>query len=73
VFTRGQRLIVLGVLCFAFGNVARGDAPAQAEVDLERKRANLLQVHRNVRDAHFKTNVDLLLERTSDELIYVRD
>lgn len=70
---RSQRLILLGALCFVFGNVAREDTLSQSRVDLERERAELLQVHRSVRDAHFKTNVELLLDRTSDELLYVRD
>lgn len=71
--SRSQRLILLGALCFVFGNVAHGDALSQSRVDLERERAELLQMHRNDREAHFKTNVDLLLDRTPAELIYVRD
>lgn len=68
-----QHLILRGVLCVVVGLMMREDVLSQSGVDLERDRAELLQVHRNARDAHFKTNIDLLLERTPDELLYVRD
>jgi hypothetical protein len=73
VSSRSQHLLLPVALCFVLGSVARDDALAQSSIDLERQRAELLQVHRNVREAHFNTNVDLLLDRASDELIYVRD
>lgn len=71
--SRSRRLLLQGMLCVVTGIAAPGDAFAQASVDLERERAELLQVHRNLRDAHFKTDIDLLLERNADELVSVRD
>ena len=40
-------------------------------VDLEREKAELLKIHRLDREAHFKTDVDLLMEHAADEFIYV--
>jgi hypothetical protein len=44
---------------------------AQSSVDLEREKAELLRLHRNDREAHFKTDVALLQERTPDVMISV--
>jgi len=44
-----------------------------SELDLQRERAALLELHANVRRAHFETDVDLLLANDADEWINVRD
>jgi hypothetical protein len=46
-------------------------AQERSSVDLEREKAELLKVHRADREAHFRTDVALLLERNQDEFIYV--
>ena len=46
---------------------------AQPRVDLEKERLELLQVHKADREAHFKTDVDLLQLRSPDEFIAVSD
>lgn len=43
------------------------------ELDLERERAALLELHANVRRAHFETDVEQLLANDADEWINVRD
>jgi hypothetical protein len=43
------------------------------EFDLERERATLLELHANVRRAHFERDVGLLLANGADEWINVRD
>jgi hypothetical protein len=52
-------------------------APAAADqrgvTEEERESAELLRIHRSTREAHFETDVDLLLARTADPQIYVRD
>ena len=48
-------------------------AEAQPSVDLEKERLELLQVHKADREAHFKTDVDLLQLRSPDEFIAVSD
>ena len=44
---------------------------AQSSVYLEKEKAELLRIHRADREAHFKTDVDLLQRHSSDELISV--
>jgi hypothetical protein len=47
-------------------------ACAQAQAaNLERERAELLRLHRAAREAHFKTDVDLLFENSPEEFISV--
>jgi len=46
-------------------------AQERSSVDLEREKAELLKVHRADREAHFRTDVAMLLERNQDEFIYV--
>jgi hypothetical protein len=46
-------------------------AQERSSIDLEKEKAELLKVHRADREAHFRTDVALLLERTQDEFIYV--
>jgi hypothetical protein len=44
-----------------------------SELDLDRERAALLELHATVRRAHFETDVDQLLANGADEWINVRD
>ena len=46
-------------------------AMAQSPVDPDKEKAELLRLHRADREAHFKTDVDLLQERTPEVLIAV--
>ena len=48
-------------------------APTQLTVDLEKEKAELLRLHRTDREAHFKTDVDLLQQRSPEEFIAVSD
>lgn len=47
--------------------------PQTRRTAADRARADLLQLHRSAREAHFQTDVDSLLSRAGDPLIYVRD
>jgi hypothetical protein len=44
-----------------------------SEVELEREHATLLELHANVRRAHFETDVEQLLANDAEESINVRD
>ena len=46
-------------------------ATAQPSPDLEKEKAELLRLHKSDREAHFKTDVDLLLENSPEEFISV--
>jgi hypothetical protein len=46
---------------------------AQSPVDLDKEKAELLRLHRADREAHFKTDVALLLEHAPEEFLYVSD
>src|SRR5204863_8821909 len=46
-------------------------AIAQPSADLEKEKAELLRMHRSDREAHFKTDVDRLLENSPEEFISV--
>lgn len=46
---------------------------AQKGVDLEREKAELLEIHKGDRRAHFSTDVELLLSRSSDDFITVSE
>lgn len=48
-------------------------AQAQPPVDLDKEKAELLRMHRQSREAHFKTDADLLLQNAPEEMISVRD
>lgn len=47
-------------------------AQAQPPVDLEKEKAELLRLHRSGREAHFKTDVELLLADSPEEYVGVR-
>src|SRR5205814_4300526 len=57
-------VILLLVACAA-------SASAQPSADLEKEKAELLRMHRSDREAHFKTDVDRLLENSPEEFISV--
>ena len=62
----------LGIaLCGFLTAASRADA--QPIVDVASERTELLRLHRNDREAHFKTDVTLLQERTPDVMISVAD
>jgi len=46
-------------------------AGAQPSADLEKEKAELLRRHKSDREAHFNTDVDLLLENAPEEFIAV--
>jgi hypothetical protein len=46
-------------------------AQAQPVVDLEKEKAELLKVHKADREAHLRTDVELLLERSPEESVFV--
>ena len=46
-------------------------ATAQPSADLEKEKTELLRLHKLDREAHFKTNVDLLLATAPEEFISV--
>ena len=57
-------VILLLVACAACAN-------AQPSPDLEKEKAELLRIHKADREAHFKTDVDALLENSPEEFISV--
>jgi len=60
-------LCLLTVIAFTVnGSLQKG-------VDLEKEKAELLEIHKADRRAHFSTDVELLLSRSSDEFITVSD
>jgi len=44
---------------------------AQSPVDLEKEKTELLRLHKVDREAHFKTDVDLLLDGSAEEFVAV--
>ena len=46
-------------------------ATAHPSADLEKEKAELLRLHKSDREAHFKTDVDLLLQNSPEEFISV--
>src|SRR3954468_16868120 len=46
-------------------------ASAEPSADLEKEKAELLRIHKSDREAHFKTDVDKLLENSPEEFISV--
>lgn len=61
-----KRLLLGSIFVFSVLSVA-----GQVRVDLEKEKAELLRIHRSDREAHFKTNPELLLQRSPDEMISV--
>ena len=57
-------LILLLVACAA-------SASAEPSADLEKQKAELLRIHKSDREAHFKADVDALLENSPEEFISV--
>jgi hypothetical protein len=55
------------VLLVAGAHAAR----VQPAADLEREKAELLRLHRAAREAHFKTDVEMLLANSADEFVSV--
>jgi len=60
-----MKCLMLMMLCLA------SVTQAQSPVDLEKEKAELLRLHRLDREAHFKTDVDLLLDGSAEEFIAV--
>jgi hypothetical protein len=56
------------ILLLSFGHVF-----AQAQSIADTERAELLKIHQSEREAHFKTDVNLMLERFPEEIISLRD
>lgn len=46
-------------------------AGAQPAANLDREKAELLRLHKSAREAHFKTDVELLFENSPEEMISV--
>lgn len=46
-------------------------ASAQPAANLDREKAELLRLHKSAREAHFKTDAELLLENSPEEMISV--
>ena len=57
-------------LTLLFVALAAG-AQAQATANLEKEKAELLRLHKAAREAHFKTDAELLLENSPEEMISV--
>jgi hypothetical protein len=57
-------VVLLLVACAASAN-------AEPSADLEKEKAELLRIHKSDREAHFKTDVDALLENSPEEFISV--
>ena len=57
-------VILLLVACAA-------SASAQPSADLQKEKAELLRIHKSDREAHFKTDVEGLLENSPEEFISV--
>jgi hypothetical protein len=57
-------VILLLVACAA-------SASAEPSADLEKEKAELLRIHKSDREAHFKTDVDRLLENSPEEFLSV--
>ncbi|HYP27796.1 MAG TPA: hypothetical protein VE262_13850 [Blastocatellia bacterium] len=59
----------------AFFLLVAGSAVTQAQVaaNLEKEKAELLRLHKSAREAHFKTDVDLLQANAPEEMIAVSD
>ena len=62
-----MKLLTLTLLLVSAAACARAQTPA----GLEKERAELLRLHKAAREAHFKTDADLLLENSPEEFISV--
>lgn len=62
-----MKLLMLTLLFVACAACAEAQTPA----GLEKEKAELLRLHKSARDAHFKTDVELLLENSPEEMISV--
>lgn len=60
-------------LALSFVVVGSVVAQAQTGVDLEKERADLLRLHKSDREAHFKTDVDMLQANAPAEMIAVSE
>ncbi len=60
----------ISIVLFA---VSLNIAPTQSTLDLEKEKAELLRLHKSDREAHFKTDVDLLQASAPEEFIAVSD
>jgi len=60
------KLLALTLLFVACAAGARAQA-----ADLEKEKTELLRLHKSNREAHFKTDVDLLFENSPEEMISV--
>lgn len=67
---KGDVMAYLLSLLLSFISVT-ASAPAGKPADLEGEKAELLRLHRASREAHFKTDADLLVARSPDVLINV--
>jgi hypothetical protein len=56
---------------FLFLMLSTVTVPAQSASQLEKEKAELLRIHKADREAHFKTDVDLLQQHSPDEFISV--
>ena len=62
-----MKLLTLTLLFVACAACARAQTPA----GLEKEKAELLRLHKSAREAHFKTDVELLLGNSPEEVISV--
>ena len=62
-----MKLLALTLIFFA----CAAYAGAQPSANLDREKAELLRLHKSSREAHFKTDVDLLLGNSPEEMISV--
>ncbi|HEY0080109.1 MAG TPA: hypothetical protein VGB73_15970 [Pyrinomonadaceae bacterium] len=62
-----MKRFALALLCLTSMTLVQ----AQSTVDLEKEKAELLRLHKLAREAHFKTDVDLLMKGSGEEFISV--
>ncbi|HEV3470520.1 MAG TPA: nuclear transport factor 2 family protein [Pyrinomonadaceae bacterium] len=65
---KSPTLLLLFVVCAGVAH-----AQTRPPVDLEKEKAELLRLHREAREAHFKTDPARLQEGSAEEFVYVRD
>jgi len=66
-----MKAINLILVIFLITTIFISSAKAQKAIDLEKEKEELLKVHKVDREAHFKTDVDLLLQHSTEEFISV--
>ena len=64
-----MRFLITALLFVVCHGLTRAQAPPP--VDLEKEKAELLRLHRAAREAHFKTDAQMLLENAPEEFITV--